>query len=249
MSTPSLTTKPSPFNLPPASQPKDPEKDSEAILNALERESKEWDKDSEIARILSTFSLDAYSVLDLQPGVPESSIIATYRKKSLLIHPDKTKNPSAPLAFDKLKKAQTELLDEKSRTRLDEAIADARTLLMRERGWNGDSEEMKPDSMSEEIRKAWREKTKVVLVENEMRRQKQLKVQMAEEGREQKRMEEEVTERKRKREAETAWENGREERISSWRTFAGGKKGPATGGASGSTDGAPKKKKKMKVLG
>ena len=120
---------------------------------------------------------------------------------------------------------------------------------MRERGWNRDSEEMKPDSMSDEVRKAWREKSKVVLVENEMRRQKQLKVQMAEEGREQKRMDEEAAERKRKREAETAWESGREERISSWRTFAGGKKGPATSSASVSTDGAPKKKKKMKVLG
>ena len=41
-------------------------------------------------------------------------------------HPDKTTNPSAPEAFDRLKKAQTALLDEKERSRLDEAIADAR---------------------------------------------------------------------------------------------------------------------------
>src|SRR3954470_22679506 len=77
----------------------------------------------------------SYAVLGLQPGVTESDIKAVYRKKSLLIHPDKTKNPLAPDAFDRLKKAQTELMDEKHRQHLDEAIADARMLLIRENKW------------------------------------------------------------------------------------------------------------------
>ncbi|KAJ3508793.1 hypothetical protein NM208_g15769 [Fusarium decemcellulare] len=91
---------------------KDPKEDKDA-LDALEAEAKEFDKDAEIDRILKAFRLDAYAVLDLQPGVPDSDIKITYRKKSLLIHPDKTKNPQAPDAFDRLKKAQTELMDEK----------------------------------------------------------------------------------------------------------------------------------------
>ncbi len=86
-----------------------------------------------------------YAVLDLHPGVPESDIKITYRKKSLLIHPDKTKNPRAPDAFDRLKKAQTELMDEKKRAILDEAIADARMLLIRENKWTVDSPELKTD--------------------------------------------------------------------------------------------------------
>ena len=128
---------------------------------------------------MSAFKLDAYAVLDLQPGVPESDIKKTYRTKSLLIHPDKTSNPMAPDAFDRLKKAQTTLMDEKERGVLDEAIADARMLLMREKKLTQDDEEVK----SAEFAKEWREKTKVVLIDNELRKRKQAKAQMREEGR------------------------------------------------------------------
>ena len=117
---------------------------------------------------MKTFKLDAYAVLDLQPGVPESDIIKQYRKKSLLIHPDKTKNPSAPAAFDALKKAHTLLTDEKERARLDEAIGDARMLLMREKKLTIDSPEIK--EMDTEMKAAWRRKTVEVLVDNEIGR-------------------------------------------------------------------------------
>jgi DnaJ family protein C protein 8 len=172
-------------------------------------------------------------VLDLQPGVPESDIKVTYRKKSLLIHPDKTKNPLAPDAFDRLKKAQTELMDEKHRERLDEAIADARMLLIRENKWTVDSPELKTD----EFAKKWRDKAREVLVDNEHRRRRQVKAQMQEEGREQRRQDEEVEERKRKRKHDQDWEATRDTRISSWRDFQSGK------------GGAPKKKKKLKPIG
>ncbi len=159
----------------------------------------------------------------------------TYRKKSLLIHPDKTSNPSAPDAFDRLKKAQTELMDEKARTRLDEAIADARMLLMRERKWTVDSPELKTAAFARD----WREKTKEVLIDNELRRRKQMKAQLQEEGRAQRKEDEELAERKRKREHEQAWEQTRENRIGSWRDFKNGASG----------DAEKKKKKKLKPIG
>lgn len=174
-------------------------------------------------------------MLDLQPGVPESDIKMCYRKKSLLIHPDKTKNPRAPDAFDRLKKAQTELMDEKHRERLDESIADARMLLIRENKWTVDSPELKTD----EFRKKWRLKTREVLIDDEHRRRRQMKAQMQEEGREQKRQEEEIEERKRKRQHDQDWESTRDQRIDSWRTFQKKKSG----------DGDKKKRKKMKVIG
>ncbi|KAL2050121.1 hypothetical protein ABVK25_009624 [Lepraria finkii] len=209
-------------------------------LDALEKEAAEYNKNAEIDRILKAFKLDAYAVLDLQPGVPESEIKLCYRKKSLLIHPDKTSNPRAPDAFDRLKKAQTELMDEKARTNLDECIADARMLLMRERKLTVDSEEVKnPDK---EFKEAWRRKTVEVLVDNEQRRRKQVKAQMQEEGREQRRVDEEIEGRKRRREHEAAWEQTREGRIGSWRDFQQKAKGSEG-------DGGGKKKKKMKVLG
>ncbi|KAF2145448.1 uncharacterized protein K452DRAFT_264479 [Aplosporella prunicola CBS 121167] len=209
--------------------------DTEAF-DALEKEAKEFNKDAEIDRILKAFKLDAYAVLDLQPGVPESDIKKMYRIKSLLIHPDKTSNPSAPDAFDRLKKAQTELMDEKTRTRLDEAIADARMLLIRERKWTVDEPELK----TPEFAKDWREKTKEVLIDNELRRRKQIKAQMQEEGRQQRKEDEELEARKRKRDHDEAWEKTRDQRIGSWRDFQ--KKG-----AQDSEN--KKKKKKLKPIG
>lgn len=175
-------------------------------------------------------------MLDLNPGVPDSDIKLTYRKKSLLIHPDKTKNPQAPDAFDRLKKAQTELMDEKHRERLDEAIADARMLLIRENKWTVDSPELKTDDFAAK----WRVKTREVLIDNEQRRRRQVKAQMQEEGREQRRQDEEVEERKRKRQHEQDWEATRDQRIDSWRQFQKGKSGD---------DGGKKKKKKLKPIG
>ncbi|KAK7414858.1 DnaJ subfamily C member 8 [Neonectria magnoliae] len=211
-------------------------KEDEDALDALEAEAKEFDKDAEIDRILKAFRLDAYAVLDLQPGVAESDIKMAYRKKSLLIHPDKTKNPLAPDAFDRLKKAQTELMDEKHRERLDESIADARMLLLRENKWTADSEEIKTD----EFRKMWRDKAREVLVDAEHRRRRQMKAQLQEEGREQRRVDAEVDERKRKRQHEQDWEATRDVRISSWRQFQKGKSG---------AESDKKKKKKLKPIG
>jgi DnaJ family protein C protein 8 len=162
-----------------------------------------------------------------------------YRKKSLLIHPDKTKNPQAPEAFDRLKKAQTELTDEKHRTALDEAIADARMLLIRENKWTVDSPELK----TEDFERKWAEKTKFVLIENEQRRRRQIKAQMQEEGRQQRREEEEEEARKRKRQHEQDWEATRDQRIDSWRQFQKGKTG------NGGDEGGKKKKKKLKPIG
>jgi DnaJ family protein C protein 8 len=155
----------------------------------------------------------------------------------LLIHPDKTKNPQAPDAFDRLKKAHGELMEEKSRERLDEAIADARMLLIRDKKWdvNTHSEELQGDEFKEE----WKEKVKWVLMDNEKRRARQMKAQMQDEGRQQRKEEEELTERKRKREHEQKWEATREQRIGSWRDFQDKKV---------KTETAKLKKKKMKPL-
>ncbi|OAA65968.1 heat shock protein DNAj [Niveomyces insectorum RCEF 264] len=205
--------------------------DGRDAIDILESEKKEADKDEEIERILSAFRLDAYAVLGLPPGVTENDIKVAYRKVSLLIHPDKTRNPRAPEAFDRLKKAQTELMDEKHRARLDEAIADARMLLMRENKWTVDSPELKTPA----FKKQWADKAKYVLIDNEQRRRRQLRAQMQEEGREQRREDEELAARKRKRQHEQDWEATRDQRINSWRSFQKGKSGAAPAAASSST--------------
>jgi DnaJ family protein C protein 8 len=193
-------------------------------------------QDSEIERIMKSFRANSYDVLDLQPGVPDEDIKRVYRRKSLLIHPDKTKNPLAQDAFDRLAKAYQALLDEKLREKLDEAIADARMLLIREKKLTVDSEEVRDPDV--DFMKAWKEKVKFVLADNELRRQRQLKAQMQDEGRQKKKEEEELMERKRKRDHEQDWEKTRDQRIGSWREFQKKKDGEKSG-----------KKKKMKTLG
>lgn len=128
-------------------------------------------------------------------------------------------------------------MDEKHRERLDEAIADARMLLIRENKWTVHNEELKTDDFA----KKWREKTKAVLMDNEQRRRRQLKAQMQEQGREQRKEEQEMEERKRKRQHNEDWEATRDERISSWRQFHKGK--------AGDEPDKKKKKKKLKPIG
>jgi len=195
----------------------------------------------------ATDLIPSYAVLNLQPGIPDTQIKAQYRTLSLLIHPDKTTNPLAPNAFDRLKKASSVLLDEKPRQHLDSCIADARSLLIRQRKLTIDSPEVKEPN--EDFKKEWRELTKKVLVEEELRRKKQMKAQMQEEGREQRKQDEEVDQRKRRREYESKWEETREGRIGSWRDFKGGKKGGGGGGVGDGVEGGKKKKQKLKVLG
>ncbi|KAF7196663.1 J domain-containing protein spf31 [Pseudocercospora fuligena] len=207
-----------------------------AFLENLEKDSKEFNKDEEIDRIMKAFRANAYDVMDLQPGVPDEDIKKIYRKKSLLIHPDKTKNPNAQDAFDRLAKAHQMLLDEKERAKLDEAIGDARMLLIREKKLTINSEEVKDPDV--DFMKEWKNKVKYVLADNEARRQRQMKAQMQEEGRQKKKEDEEIEARKRKREHEQDWEKTRDQRIGSWREFSKKKDSEKSG-----------KKKKMKTLG
>ena len=132
--------------------------------------------------------------------------------------------------------AHQTLIDEKKRAILDEAIADARMLLIRKLKLTTDSEEVKDPDVK--FMRQWKEMVKVVLADNEERRRRQQKAQMQEEGRQQRKDEAELAERKRKREHEQDWEKTRDQRIGSWREFS---KKPATG--------TGKKKIKMKTLG
>ncbi|KAK9384067.1 uncharacterized protein V2V93DRAFT_320135 [Kockiozyma suomiensis] len=185
------------------------------IDTLLSRESATLSRDREIDRILHCFQLDSYSILDLLPGCTTSDIRAQYRRKSLLIHPDKTTNPNAPDAFNRLKRAEAELTDDAKRALLDEAFTDARKLVLKDRGWTTSH----PEITSEEFIAAWRQRTKHVLVDSELRRRKLAKVAMREEGREREKQESEIEERKRKREQQQKWEETRDERINNWRSY------------------------------
>ena len=83
--------------------------DLEQILSSEELQLKQ---DREIGRILNCYEWDYFSILELNPLDRENLgtlIRRTYRRKSLLIHPDKTSNPDTAKAFDTLKRAELAL--------------------------------------------------------------------------------------------------------------------------------------------
>lgn len=80
--------------------------------------------------------MNPYDVLDLTQDADDKSIQKAYRKKSLLIHPDKMADDQARAeeAFDLLKKSLDHLLDADRRKLLDETVVSARCLALRELG-------------------------------------------------------------------------------------------------------------------
>ncbi|KAG0152305.1 hypothetical protein CROQUDRAFT_649673 [Cronartium quercuum f. sp. fusiforme G11] len=215
--------------------------DIEAILKG---EESLLTREQEVERIIKAFKLNPYEVLELDmtnpTSVTEADIRKSYRKRSLLIHPDKLSHPRGIEAFDLLKKAESFLLDPAKRQGLDETIRHARTLTLR--GLNlaetipNDHERLKKLNPPLYDRVAL--KTKEIIIEEELRVRRARKMTMIAEGTEAKRQEDAITKRKRELEDKKRWEETREARVTDWRSFQ-----------KGETSGKKKKKNKVEVLG
>ncbi|CCF53746.1 hypothetical protein NDA11_001249 [Ustilago hordei] len=181
----------------------------------------------EIDRILSAFRLNPYDVLEVPLEADDKEINKIYRKKSLLIHPDKVKHERAVEAFDLLKKASSHLLDEEKRKTLDETVMDARLMVLKE--LNLAFATAYDDPRLANLSPSWEERvraaTKELMVDDELRRRKAIRIQHQQEGEAHRKREQAVEERKRKAEQEAAWEQTRDHRVADWRAFQkGGKK-------------------------
>ncbi|CAG8502551.1 2089_t:CDS:2 [Racocetra fulgida] len=144
----------------------------------LATEATQLQKDQEVERILSAFKLNPFDILDLAPDCTEKDIKNAYRKKSLLIHPDKTKHPKAQEAFALLKKAETELSNEKSRQLLLTIIEEAKITLITDQKLKSTD----PFINTPEFNLQIKQKTKDILIEQELRRRKLLKRELEAQG-------------------------------------------------------------------
>ncbi|GAA5928400.1 hypothetical protein JCM3775_000599 [Rhodotorula graminis] len=185
-------------------------------------------REQEVLRVLAAFKLNPYEILDLDwmpsATVTDQDIQRQYRKKSLLIHPDKLKHPRGIEAFDLLKKAQVELGDSTKRKNLDETLKDARMLVLREVGLPRDApddhELLRPPKMRDpDLKERVKRKAKEIIIDDELRKRRLQKMTMIAEGAEAKRQEDALVERKRKAEEKERWEETREDRVHDWRTF------------------------------
>ncbi|KIJ13457.1 hypothetical protein PAXINDRAFT_100703 [Paxillus involutus ATCC 200175] len=198
----------------------------------LSREASAFQRELEVERILKAFKLNPYDILGLDETAKPEDIKRKYRQLSLFIHPDKTPHPRASDAFDILKKAEAELSETTKRVELDATIASARSTLLRSLSLppnlTDDDPRIKnlasdPTMVAQGLTTPWklmlREKVKEVLIDEELRRRKAIKMNLANEGLEARKKEEEVASRKRKAEEDKTWEETRESRVDSWRSF------------------------------
>lgn len=207
------------------------------IEKLLSREATAFQRELEVERILKAFKLNPYEILDISEDATPEDIKKKYRQLSLFIHPDKTPHARAPDAFDLLKKAESELSDKDKREEVDAVLNQARTLLLK--SLNLPTTIPPSDPRLKSLNPPWRQqllaKAKELLIDEEVRRRKAIKMNLANEGLEARKKEEEVSAKKRKAEEDARWEENREQRVGSWRTFANTKN--------------KKKKQKVAILG
>ncbi|KAG9127877.1 hypothetical protein FRC07_008145 [Ceratobasidium sp. 392] len=210
----------------------------------LAREATAFQRDVEVERILKAFKLNPYDLLGLDTDATAADIKKRYRQLSLFIHPDKTTHPRATDAFDLLKKAEGDLSDQAKRDELDAVMLEARAQTLKENTLPAGTSDTDPrvlvlvPSFKDQVRA----KAKDILIDEEVRRRKAVKMNLANEGLEARRKEEEAAAKKRKAEEDVRWEGvyswlffrhtkftnalaeNREQRVDSWRSFNTGKK-------------------------
>ncbi|KAH9178237.1 hypothetical protein EDB89DRAFT_1843573 [Lactarius sanguifluus] len=193
--------------------------DLERLLN---REASAIQRELEVERILGAFKLNPYDILDLEPSATADDVKKKYRQLSLFIHPDKCPHPRSPEAFDVLKKAESELGETTKREDLDAAINQARLTLLKGLSLPTSTPDDHPNlkGLSPPFKTQLRLKSKELLIEEEVRRRRAVKMNLANEGFEARKKEEEVSAKKRKAEDDARWEENREQRVDSWRSFS-----------------------------
>ncbi|WVQ85623.1 hypothetical protein IAT38_007789 [Cryptococcus sp. DSM 104549] len=192
---------------------------------AIKKSANDLAKELEVERIMSSFKLNPYDILDLPLSATEGDVKKQYRKKSLLIHPDKFKHEKGLEAFDFLKKAHDHLSDPDKRKDIDMIMNHARTQVLKEIlgssyaiGITDDDPRLAKLTPPFDVQV--RAKGREILVEDELARRRKTKLAYANEGAEKAKHEAEVAARKRKAEDQAKWEERREERIQGWRDFS-----------------------------
>ncbi|KAJ2714903.1 DnaJ sub C member 8 [Coemansia spiralis] len=168
---------------------------------------------AEVERVLRHSTLDPFGILEVGTACTTDEVKAAYRTKSRLIHPDKTDHGQARDAFERLKRAESELMDDEKRASIRGLLAEARRELLAARQAAPVAE------TPAEFETAVLAKYRAIMVDIEWRRRQNLKKSMAAEGRAAARDEEAALERRQKRDADKAWDASRDDRVNSWRSF------------------------------
>ncbi|KAJ3327241.1 hypothetical protein HDU76_012158 [Blyttiomyces sp. JEL0837] len=197
----------------------------------LRTQSNSFNQDNEVDRILALVGKGSnpIEVLDLDPknwtasALDTREIKNTYRKKSLLLHPDKCKHPKGPDAFEMLKKAETELMDDGKRAWLMALIGEARMIVYKRKGYLKPGQAPvalpsfeKDNKNAMELVGLIKLETRRLMMDQSNRDNIRLKNEVERKAAESTAMAEE---KKRKQEHDKQWEETRDVRVGSWRNF------------------------------
>ena len=161
------------------------------IEKILKKQESQLPRDKEIERILKTFRMDPFALLEVPIICDTTEIKNAYRKKSLLIHPDKAQHPKAQEAFEVLKKAESMLSDQNQKERLTKMMWDAEKDMVAK--WRSEikkgqrpESDLDESSSSEVLKEAVREHYRDFTIETEWRKRQQMKKAMQAQGAEDK---------------------------------------------------------------
>ncbi|KGQ83895.1 hypothetical protein MEQ_05466 [Candida albicans P87] len=246
---------------------------SEELDRILSIEESAINRNKEIDRILQCSPYDYYSILEINPLLSTTTaqelstiIKKLYRKKSLLIHPDKSDNPKAPEAFDLLKKSEhiltsTEESDIKEIEHL-YSIYQAYKPKPEQKQKQIDDHEQQYSQLefNDPINIEIRSKVKQILIDeiNELNLNKLIK--QTELLRKDEMKQKIELEKKIKRQLDKNWEDERDLRVKNWRKYSnkierkqkrqqeGQQQASSSSSSSSSLSGKVSKKKKKNVL-
>ncbi|KAI9199844.1 uncharacterized protein BJ171DRAFT_517182 [Polychytrium aggregatum] len=202
----------------------------------LRLENNSFNQDVEADRILTLYesTKNPLELLELTSSVFTTLAIdlkevkIAYRKKSLLLHPDKCKHPRAQEAFDILKTAENALTDDAKRAVIEGFLRDARDLVYKSRSIKSTDEQAHSLEVAVAVKLQYRKIIKELETRDQIRNKNEIERKIQQE-------QTKIEERKRKIEHDKLWEETREERVGNWRKFM--KQGPKKRKSKKSEDG------------
>jgi len=198
----------------------------------IERRDEVLTSDKQIERLTKPGSkylnLNPYEVLQISPKSTPEEIKKCYRKLSILVHPDK--NPEnrelAEKAFEALNQANKALQDDeqvkKAKLILEEAAA---MLDMKLKEKRKEAKRLNPnavipeDDSPEAYFRLQRAITAKLFADNDIKKQELVDRQQQEKKREREQEIDEEETVKRQKEFDKQWDDGRNNRVSDWRSF------------------------------
>lgn len=194
--------------------------------NILRLQEADIARDKEVDRILQVNPGDYFAILQINPLYePEnlaSQVKRLFRKKSLLIHPDKVKHADAPKAFDALKQAELvlgsadeETVDDetKRRIRAKETLLDIYKQVSV--GLNASIVADFDDKANVEIR----EKVELVLESQTKQEEVERLFNQRQEANKNEELKNAAKDRQLRKQWESKWEDDRDARVQLWRTY------------------------------